>query len=114
MERIEDAGNIIQDEMENLGSIVSLAQQVGLNQNTLQEGFKQLYNKSVNQYISEVRMEKAKQLMEDTDLNITEITYKIGINSRSYFSKLFKQRFGISPKQYIMKNRNAPKDHRSA
>ncbi|NAY91741.1 helix-turn-helix domain-containing protein [Muricauda sp. JGD-17] len=114
VEKIEEASTIIQDEMENLGSIVSLAKKVGLNQNTLQEGFQQLYKKSVNHYITEVRMAEAKRLMEESDLNITEITYQVGINSRSYFSKLFKQQFGISPKDYVIKNRNKKGANRSA
>ena len=41
--------------------------------------------------------------MESTHLNITEITYRIGITSRSYFSKLFKERYSMSPKQYMQK-----------
>lgn len=107
VESIEEAGIIIKDEMDQLGSIISLAKRVGLNQNTLQEGFKQLYKKSVNQYIKEIRMEKAKELLESSNLNITEVTYQVGINSRSYFSKLFKEQFGISPKQYLQKHRNS-------
>lgn len=109
VDRIEEASNIIQEEMEVLGSILNIAKRVGLNQNTLQDGFNHLYKKSVNQYIKEIRMDKAKELMENTDLNITEITYKIGVNSRSYFSKLFKQKFGIPPKQYISKHRKNQK-----
>ena len=96
---------IIENEIDVLGSIMNLASRVGLNQNTLQEGFNHLYKKSVNQYIRDVRLHKAKVLMENSDLNITEITYKIGINSRSYFSKLFKEKYGVSPKAYIAINR---------
>lgn len=101
VEQIEKASDIIESELEALGSILSIATRVGLNQNTLQLGFKQLYGKSVNQYIKDIRLEKAKDLMENSDLNITEITYKLGINSRSYFSKLFKDRFGVTPKSYM-------------
>lgn len=105
VEKIEQATSLIQKEMESVGSILSIAKRVGLNQNTLQEGFKKLYKKSVNQYIKEVRLDQAKALMENTELNITEITYRIGINSRSYFSKLFKEQFGISPKEYLNQRR---------
>ncbi|SFR31348.1 AraC-type DNA-binding protein [Robiginitalea myxolifaciens] len=113
-EKIEEAGNIIEAEMDALGSVISIAKRVGLNQQTLQEGFKKLYNKSVNQYIREVRLEKAKALMENTNLNITEITYRIGINSRSYFAKLFKDRFGVSPKDYISMRRKKDNSNLSA
>ncbi|MBC31790.1 MAG: AraC family transcriptional regulator [Muricauda sp.] len=114
VEKIERASEIIESELDSLGSIMSLAKKVGLNQNTLQEGFKKLYNKSVNQYIKDVRLEKAQDLMESTDLNITEITYRLGINSRSYFSKLFKERFGVTPKDYMNKRRKPDNSNLSA
>lgn len=104
--KIREAATIIETELENMDNIIALARRVGLNQKTLQNGFKQLYDSSVNQYIRNSRIELAKKLMETTDLNITEITYKIGINSRSYFSKLFKQRYAMSPKQYVQQVRD--------
>lgn len=105
VEKIEKAANIIEEELERTYNIIALARRVGLNQNTLQNGFKNLYGMSVNQYIRNARIEMAKNLMENTDLNVTEITYKIGINSRSYFSKLFKNRYAMTPTQYLQKLR---------
>ena len=105
IDKIERAVEIIKDEVDVGINVHTLAKKVGLNQNTLQSGFKNLFKSSVNEYVQNHRMEYAKQLIEDTDLNITEITYKIGINSRSYFSKLFKDHFGISPSTYLTKYR---------
>ena len=105
VKRIEEAVGLIKDEIAVVDNVLALAKRVGLNQNTLQEGFKQLYGKSVNQYIRDKRIEKAKELIENSTMNITEITYAIGINSRSYFSKLFKERYAVSPKQYLQKHR---------
>lgn len=45
-------------------------------------------------------MEHAKELMHSTDDTISEICYKIGLSSRSYFSKLFSQNFGMLPRDY--------------
>lgn len=101
IERIEEATRIIDKEYSNMDSIVKLAKRVGLNQNTLQDGFQKLYKVSVNKYIRDYRIEKAKHLLETTDLTISEITYKIGFNSRSYFSKLFKEKYRMTPKNYI-------------
>ncbi|RRQ50629.1 AraC family transcriptional regulator [Maribacter algicola] len=101
VKKLEQATDIISAELEQVDNIIALAKRVGLNQNTLQNGFQHLYGMSVNQYIRNERMEMAKNLMEKTDLNITEITYKIGINSRSYFSKLFKERYAMTPTQYL-------------
>ncbi|WP_027394626.1 helix-turn-helix domain-containing protein [Aquimarina latercula] len=114
IESIETAVSIIENEIETIGNIVNIAKRVGLNQNTLQNGFKQLYNTSVNEFIKNHRIETAKDLLESSNLNITEITYKVGINSRSYFSKLFKKKYGIAPKQYLDKVRNNKDDSRSA
>ena len=107
IERVHEAVNIIEQEIESINNIQALAKKVGLNQNTLQQGFKQLHNSSVNEYIRNYRIDKSKELIETTSLNITEITYKVGINSRSYFSKLFKERFGLTPKQYLTKVRGS-------
>ncbi|MFS4469772.1 helix-turn-helix domain-containing protein [Maribacter sp. 2210JD10-5] len=109
VEKIEEAAEIIHSELEQMDNILALSRRVGLNQNTLQTGFKHLYGTSVNQYIRNARLEMAKNLMENSDLNITEITYRIGINSRSYFSKLFKERYAMTPKQYL-KKLNSPKN----
>ncbi|WP_318312620.1 helix-turn-helix transcriptional regulator [Flagellimonas crocea] len=100
LSKIEKAAKIIEDEIGRMDNIVTLAKRVGLNQTTLQQGFKRLYNASVNEYIRNFRVEKAKELLEDSNMNITEISYKLGINSRSYLSKLFKEKYGISPKEY--------------
>jgi len=112
--KIKEAAEIIRDELDNVPNILALAHRVGLNQNTLQNGFKVLFKTSVNRYVKNERIEKAKELLENTRLNITEITYKIGINSRSYFSKLFKERYGVSPKAYADKARNNKREVDSA
>lgn len=101
IDKIENAVDIIKEELDARINVYSLAKRVGLNQNTLQNGFKTLFQTSVNDYIKSLRLDKAKDLIENSELNITEITYKIGINSRSYFSKLFKEKFNISPSEYI-------------
>jgi len=101
IEKIEKAVDIIKHELELRINVHKLAKRVGLNQNTLQSGFQTLFRTSVNDYIRDHRLELAKTLLEKSDLNVTEITYKIGINSRSYFSKLFKERYGVSPKDYL-------------
>ncbi len=105
IDKIEKAVDIIKNEVDIRINVHKLAKRVGLNQNTLQSGFKILFKTSVNEYIKNHRLDMAKTLLEKSDLNITEITYKIGISSRSYFSKLFKERFGISPKEYLSQTR---------
>lgn len=107
MESIEKAVGIIKNEIASVDNISALAKRVGINPNTLQNGFQHLYKSTVNEFIKNHRIEKAKELLETSNLNITEITYKIGVNSRSYFSKIFKKKYGITPKAYLKKSRGS-------
>lgn len=74
--------------------------ETGLSQAKLQEGFKFLYAKTVSEYIRHVRLEEARDLMHNSNLNISQIVYSIGFTSRSYFSKIFKKKYGISPSAF--------------
>lgn len=81
-------------------SLEMLSSVSGLSQAKLQEGFKVLYARTVTEYIRHVRLEQARDYMNTTDMNISEIVYSIGFSSRSYFSKIFKRKYGISPSEY--------------
>jgi len=55
-------------------------------------------------FISDKRLEKARDLLEHSDLSIKEITSEIGYNDQNYFSRIFKNKFGLSPKEYRKSN----------
>jgi len=57
--------------------------------------------KTFSVYLRDVRIEKAKGLLKDTDLKIYEIAYKTGYSDVKYFSRVFKECTGVSAKQYI-------------
>ena len=84
-------------------SLEELSLQSGLTQSKLQEGFKFLYNRTVTEYIRHVRLESARDLIKTTDLNISQIVYSIGLSSRSYFSKIFREKYDITPNQFKKK-----------
>lgn len=77
-----------------------LASETGLSQAKLQEGFKLLYTRTVTEYIRHIRLEAARDYIRTTDMNISQIVYTIGFSSRSYFSKIFKRKYGISPSEF--------------
>lgn len=81
-------------------SLNQLSRESGLSQAKLQDGFKFLYTRTVTEYIRHVRLESARNLMTTTDLNISQIVYTIGFTSRSYFSKIFKEKYGITPNEF--------------
>ncbi len=86
-------------------SLEDIASETGLTQAKLQEGFKLLYNRTVTEYIRHSRLEVARDYMTTTEMNISEIVYSIGFSSRSYFSKIFKEKYNISPSEFLKKNR---------
>ena len=56
---------------------------------------------SPNKYLLKVRMEKAADLLADGELNVSEVSYKVGIQDPSYFNKLFKSYYGVIPSKYV-------------
>ncbi|UZO81100.1 AraC family transcriptional regulator [Aquimarina sp. ERC-38] len=96
------AGYIIDNISEPL-TISTLSMESGLSSKKLQAGFRTLYSKSVNEYIRQLKLEVSRDLIRNTDDSISEIVYKIGFKSRSYFSKIFSERYGILPTEYRKK-----------
>ncbi|MBA6152032.1 AraC family transcriptional regulator [Gelidibacter maritimus] len=80
--------------------VENLSDKVGLSAAKLQEGFKFQHGLTVCEYIRSVRLTKSEDLIINTDLNISEIVYTVGFTSRSYFSKIFKERFDCTPSDY--------------
>lgn len=62
--------------------------------------FKKINGKPVAEYITEVRLEQAKQLLENTEYPINEISERVGFLSNGYFYTLFKKATGLTPNQY--------------
>lgn len=85
-------------------SIKSLSALDGLSSAKMQAAFKHLYDHTVSDFVKEVRLEKAEELINTTDLSISEVVYAVGFNSRSYFSKIFKEKYKHSPKKYKSRN----------
>lgn len=62
--------------------------------------FKENLNYTVNDYITRVRVEKAVELMNNREMNIKDIMYKVGFSSQSHFTKIFKKILGVTPGVY--------------
>ncbi len=68
---------------------------------------KQLTGKTVSEFIRDVRMDKAAAYLIQGKLTIKEVMFKVGYTSQSYFTKCFKERFGILPSEYADSNTGA-------
>ncbi len=100
MKKIHKAADYIVDNISQYITINTLSKMFSLSPKKLQSGFKVLYSKSVNEYIRQVRLEIARDLIKNTDLSISEIVYNVGYKSRSYFSKIFYKKYAILPTEY--------------
>jgi signal transduction histidine kinase/ligand-binding sensor domain-containing protein/DNA-binding response OmpR family regulator len=78
-------------------SVEVLASKVFLSRSQLYRKIKTLTGVSVNEFIRNVRLEKAKELIELGNDNITEISFKVGFSSPSYFTKCYKEKYGYLP-----------------
>lgn len=94
--------NILKNPAKNY-TLEQLSLDSGLTQAKLQDGFKFLYNRTVTEYIRHVRLESARDMLRTTDLNVSQIVYSIGFSSRSYFSKIFREKYNITPNQFKKK-----------
>lgn len=81
-------------------SLKVLAAEVFLSPNYLGTIFKKFVGKSFNDYLTEYRMEKAKELLINSNKKIAKVAEDVGIPNTSYFCMVFKNSFGMSPKEY--------------
>lgn len=86
-------------------TIEQLAAEFGVSITALKTSFKSVYGAPIYQYQKDLRLQKAQQLLRETDLSISVIASEVGYTSPAKFSEAFKKRFGISPREYKLYNR---------
>jgi TolB-like protein/AraC-like DNA-binding protein/Tfp pilus assembly protein PilF len=94
----EHLSKIILDNLgkENFG-VTELINISGVNNNYLRNRIKSIKKITVNQFITEIRLEKSRELLIEGTCNTTEVSYNVGFNSPSYFNKCFHEYFGYPP-----------------
>lgn len=80
--------------------ISEIAAYIGIDRKYLSSIFKEILNKTPQQFLIEYRIEKACELIINSELTIAEISHSIGYKDPLLFSKLFKKNKGVSPKYY--------------
>jgi TolB-like protein/AraC-like DNA-binding protein len=89
---------IIEENLDNEHfSVDDLARKAGLSRSMLHRKLIKLTGKSASDFITEKRLIRAKELLENDVATASEIAYRVGFSSPSYFNKVFKQHFDISP-----------------
>ncbi|RMB57674.1 AraC family transcriptional regulator [Dokdonia sinensis] len=101
LDNVNAAVKYIENNIDSLTTIPEIAKAVGIEPYRLQEGFKKNYQLTVNDYIKEYRLKRSLSMLTSENMNVSEVVYALGLSSRSYFSKIFKEKYGVAPSSLI-------------
>ncbi|WP_170766025.1 helix-turn-helix domain-containing protein [Ruegeria lacuscaerulensis] len=96
-ESLGRALSLMLDDPQKNHTLESLGDHVGLSRTVFSERFKKAFNRTAIDFLKEIRLRRAAQLLTTTNLPVKRIAYRVGFESRSYFSRSFKGFFGIDP-----------------
>jgi signal transduction histidine kinase/ligand-binding sensor domain-containing protein/DNA-binding response OmpR family regulator len=103
-ELLKKAFKIVEDNISNEQfDIPFFSSELGISRTLLFVKIKAWTNFTPNEFIHEVRLKRAAQLLEQNKLNVSEVSYKVGFNNPKYFSKCFQKRYGETPSQFADK-----------
>ncbi len=105
-DRVQRAAQLLRDRYSEPWTIPTLARAVGLNERKLKAGFRTLLGRTVHAYLEDARLDAARSLMAERDVDVTRAALAVGYANPSHFAKLFKRRLGQSPSAW--RRQNAP------
>jgi len=97
IDKMHYAKEIVLSKLNNPMCLSDLAKTVGTNECTLKKEFKNVFGYTVFNYITNEKMEKAKELLLTQELAINEVSDIVGYKNPQHFSTAFKRKFGVSP-----------------
>lgn len=101
LNRIRRAEKVLLQHLDEPPSLPELAKRVGINKNKLNRGFRQVFGASVFNHLRTLRLEKARDLLENRQRSVTEAAFDVGYTHQQNFSRAFKNHFGTNPKDHL-------------
>ncbi|TMM56774.1 response regulator [Maribacter algarum] len=103
---LQNAIEIVEKHMTNTDfNVEMMVKEMGHSRSNLYLKFKEITGLSSSEFIRNIRLKRAVQLFDQSDLSVKEIMYMTGFNTASYFSKCFKKQFGVIPSEYVAKRK---------
>ena len=102
--RVEKIQKLMRENVQREWSLLELAQAVNLSVWRLSHIFTSEVGKSPMQYLRQLRMDRAKHLLETSFLSVKEIAYQVGLNDESHFVRDFKKVYGDAPSRYRLRS----------
>ena len=88
-----------------------IAKTINMSRVTFNRKFKSLTQMTPVEFVSEMRLKRARQYLDAGETDIANIAYKVGFNGAGYFSTCFKEFYKISPSEYLKQNNSIEKRH---
>lgn len=101
---IEKVKEYIQENLSSDISLSTVSESVYISSQYLCKIFRDETGMNFTDYVTQVRMEKAKEYLLETNMNIESVAENVGYKTPHYFTKKFKERFGMTPKSFRMNN----------
>lgn len=99
---VDKAIQIVEDNINNADfSVEELAEKLNISRGYLYKKIVKITGKNALEFIRLIRMKRAQQFLTESQLQIAEIAYKLGYNSPKVFTKHFKEKFGMTPSEFI-------------
>lgn len=96
-EQVTKVETVLRKNIQNSITVEELALEAGINRYKLNRNFKHVYGEPIFHYLSRLRMEKAKKILSQKSMNISEVAYEVGYKNPQHFTVAFKKYFGYVP-----------------
>ena len=108
IEKILHVEKMILGDLGKVPVLSALARTIGMSETKMKSLFKKIFEDSIYNYYSSARMvEAASILKNDRHIPVSEVGYSLGFSNLSHFSKMFKRRIGMNPKEYALSSNNS-------
>lgn len=101
---VQKAFDMIRERIQDLPTLSELAKSTGLSRTYLSFVFKEVTGMRLQDYVTHVRLEKAKYLLGNIDLKIKQIAHEAGFSDPNYFCRSFKRKTGLNPTRWRLIN----------
>lgn len=99
-ERIEKVKRLLRKQLSNPPTLQEISRMVGCSPFYLSRTFSKETGMTIPQYLREIRIDRAAELLRQGECNVTEAAFEVGYNSASHFSQAFCQKMGVCPAMY--------------
>ncbi len=104
--RVAEIIGRLEQEYDAPWKLADIASQAGMSEGNLNRVFKEATDHSPIDYLIQLRLQGAMELLSDTAFTVTEIAFEVGFNDSNYFTRIFKKMVGNTPSEYRLRQKN--------